>query len=256
VVSDLLDRLSGFVELDQLVSIEVTSCRQNPVFVYDFTTLSSTYIADGIYVHNCRCRVLPVTSITDELEAEDRAAGVVRSGVEFVDDIPKQRPREPRAAYVRRMKDLGYSVTKTAGPSGERWYRKRTETRAESVPDWMSELAKRNSPADRLSLQEQLGGNRAGAQRAEYFRRQIQQGVSPQDALVNITRKVADSDLRTWRPVSELRRRDPSIGQAEPILSERQKKALARLRARDAAAGRSTGSRDPLSRIPAPRRGY
>jgi hypothetical protein len=225
--------------------------------IKDGTVVSERSKLPRIPLHvNCRCRVLPETETSRLLAAQDKAEGVTRSGVEFVANIPPKKKNEPQASYVRRMHDLGYSTTKSAGPSGERWYRKRVETKADSVPDWMGELARRDSPADRLSLQEQMGGNAAGAQRAEFFRRQVANGVDPQDALVGITRKIGDSNMRTWVPVSTLRQRDPAIAEASPVLSQRQEREMGRLRARDSAAGRRTGSRDPLSRIPPPRRGY
>jgi hypothetical protein len=113
----------------------------------------------------------------------------------------------------------------------------------------MGELARRNNQADQLSLQEQMGGGQAGAQRAEYFRRQVAKGVAPQDALVDITRKIGDSNMRTWKPVATLRQRMPEIKAAQPILSPRQVKELAKARRR--------GNPTPALRdIPRPRRGY
>jgi hypothetical protein len=198
---------------------------------------------------NCRCSVLPETETTRQLEEEDAAAGVTRSAVGYTRDIPKQRPGEKRSDYVRRMKDQGYSITKTAGPSGERWYRKRMQTRADSVPAWLEEQAKRGNADDLLSLQEHFGGNNAGAQRAAYFRKRVLAGANAQDVLVDITRKVGSSGMRTWVPVASLRRRMPEIKEAQPILSPRQAKELAKARRR--------GNPSPALRdIPAPRRGY
>jgi hypothetical protein len=258
--------------------------------IKDGTVVEERSQLPAIPLHvNCRCRVLPITETARILAAEDKAAGVTRSGVEFVADIPPKQKGEPQAAYVRRMHDLGYATTKSGSPSGERWYRKRVETKADNVPDWMGELARRNNQADQLSLQEQFGGNAAGAQRAEYFRRQVAKGVAPQDALVGITRKIGDSNLRTWVPVATLRQRMPEIKAAQPILSPRQVKELGRvsssspvvkrlekqlaeakqqaaidgdtlaveqLAERLQAAQAAARSKPQLSRIPRPRRGY
>ena len=179
---------------------------------------------------SCRCRVLPVTAT--ELELRRSGEGLSKgSGMEYVTSIPPQKPNEPRAAYVRRMHDLGYGISPQSGPSGEKWFVRRTPTKADSVAEWAGELAKRNTPSDRITLQEYLGGNAAGSQRAEFLRRRIAAGEDPRTAVVNLSRKVEGSDLRTWKPVADLRREMPEIKQVEPILSKRQAAVAARMEA-------------------------
>ncbi len=48
---------AGLVELDNVISVEIGARHEIPV--YDFSTLSGAYLADGIVVHNCRCYLLP-----------------------------------------------------------------------------------------------------------------------------------------------------------------------------------------------------
>lgn len=58
VLGQLLDTCSGVVTPTQVVQIKIESVA-HPVPVYDFTTQSSSYIAGGIFTHNCRCFLSP-----------------------------------------------------------------------------------------------------------------------------------------------------------------------------------------------------
>ena len=58
VFSQLLDTCSGVIASTKVVQVEIESIA-HPVPVYDFTTQSSTYIAGGVFTHNCRCYLAP-----------------------------------------------------------------------------------------------------------------------------------------------------------------------------------------------------
>jgi len=58
MLRQLLDTGASFVKPTKVVQIDRTSSA-HPVPVYDFTTQSSTYIAAGLFVHNCRCYLAP-----------------------------------------------------------------------------------------------------------------------------------------------------------------------------------------------------
>lgn len=55
----------GLVELDNVVSVQIEARHDVPV--YDFTTLSGAYFADGILTHNCRCYVVPAKWRDDDM---------------------------------------------------------------------------------------------------------------------------------------------------------------------------------------------
>lgn len=238
VGGDRLDALAGLVKLDQLVSIEVSSCRHNPVWVYDFTTLSSTYTAASLITHNCRCQLLPETATTKALR--EREGGRERvTAVELTDQKPPaQKPGQTRAQYRAELRDRGWFISQGRGPSGERWYRKRVERSGESVTDWLGSLATAttNKRSAAVSLQEAMGGS---ARRAEYFSRLVNKGVPPRQALDQLIRKVnGDKFDRSWIPIKDLPGVD-DIPQQKKIPSPRQRRAIA--------AGRPAGP---------PRRGY
>lgn len=58
MLRQLLDTGASFVTPTKVVQVDCDASR-HPVPVYDFTTQSSSYIADGIFVHNCRCYLAP-----------------------------------------------------------------------------------------------------------------------------------------------------------------------------------------------------
>lgn len=58
MLRQLLDTGARFVKSTKVVQIDRTSSAHS-VPVYDFTTKSSTYIAAGLFVHNCRCYLAP-----------------------------------------------------------------------------------------------------------------------------------------------------------------------------------------------------
>ena len=244
----------------------------------------------------CRCQILPVTATELELrkDGDSLTQRETVTGVEFTNQKPPaQRPGETRAQYRSRMSDEGWFLTKGRGPSGERWNRRRVERQGQDAADWLASLAKAktNKRSAQLSLQEFFGSSsQAGAQRAAYFTSQIQKGVKPKDALNNMLREVGGNVRQTrWIPVAELRKINPRIEGVAPVLSERQQRELAKRRSEatsrevkrlerqlreaqqqaridgdtipvevlkeDLARARARGS-VPLSRIPAPRRGY
>jgi hypothetical protein len=49
--------MPGLVKLDDVSSVQIELRHDVPV--YDFSTLSGAYLAEGILVHNCRCYMLP-----------------------------------------------------------------------------------------------------------------------------------------------------------------------------------------------------
>ena len=193
----------------------------------------------------CRCNILPVTAT--ELALRESGDSIrsreTITAVEFTNTPPpKQRKSETQAQYRRRMQDDGIFLTKKRGQSGEMQYRRRVVRQGEDVTDWLGSMAKAKTDksAAALSLQEYFGGNRAGAQRARYFTVQVQQGANPRDALNNMLRQVGgNGNSSRWVPVTKLRQLNPAIEDAKPILSTRQRTAVA--------AGRNPGK---------PRRGY
>lgn len=194
----------------------------------------------------CRCQILGVTATELLLREEGNSIRSRESvvSVEFTDQPPPpQRPGETRAQYSARMRDEGIFLTKGRAPSGEMQWRRRVVRRAgQDAPEWLASMARATSDkkAAALSLQEFFQGNRAGAQRAAYFVSQIQKGADPRDALNNMLRQVGGNPKQTqFIPVAKLRKLNPSIEDATPILSARQK--------RYAKANVSA---------PAPRRGY
>lgn len=196
--------------------------------------------------YSCRCNILPITAT--ELALRE-SGDSIRSreqvvAVEFTNQPPpKQRAGESRAQYRARMRDEGIFLSKGRAPSGEMQWRRRVVRQGGQDPtDWLASMAKAstNKKSAALSLQEFFGGNAAGAQRAAYFTRQIQKGKDPRDALQGMLRQVGgNANQSRFVPVAELRKLNPAIDQAEPVLSVRQRKA--------AAAGRPAGP---------PRRGY
>lgn len=79
-LGNLFNALPGEIELDDVVAVEVDSRHEVPV--YDFSTLSGAYLANGILVHNCRCFAVPANWRRDDMTTP--------SG----DTIPAQRPAE------------------------------------------------------------------------------------------------------------------------------------------------------------------
>ena len=57
LLRELVDANAGQVALDDVISIETEA--RHDVTVYDFSTLSGAYFANGIIAHNCRCYLLP-----------------------------------------------------------------------------------------------------------------------------------------------------------------------------------------------------
>lgn len=56
-LSDLVLAQPGAVQLDDVQVVKIEAKHDVPV--YDFSTLSGAYLADGIVVHNCRCYLVP-----------------------------------------------------------------------------------------------------------------------------------------------------------------------------------------------------
>jgi hypothetical protein len=56
-LGDLIEAMPGLVKLDDVSSVQIELRHDVPV--YDFSTLSGAYLAEGILVHNCRCYMLP-----------------------------------------------------------------------------------------------------------------------------------------------------------------------------------------------------
>ncbi len=56
-LGDLIEAMPGLVKLDDVSSVQIELRHDVPV--YDFSTLSGAYLAEGILVHNCRCYLLP-----------------------------------------------------------------------------------------------------------------------------------------------------------------------------------------------------
>lgn len=57
LLSDGLDRFAAFVQASEVVEINRQFYSSH---VYDLTSLSGAYIAEGIVTHNCRCTMVPV----------------------------------------------------------------------------------------------------------------------------------------------------------------------------------------------------
>lgn len=58
IISDLLDRHSGLVEVQKVVGVDVNPSYHG--YIYDFQTLSTLCIGNGVVTSNCRCAVIPV----------------------------------------------------------------------------------------------------------------------------------------------------------------------------------------------------
>ena len=198
----------------------------------------------------CRCQVLPHTATAQELEAEEAGKLKTLSGVELTTQKPPpQRPKEPRSAYLKRMGEEGWFMTKGRAPSGELYWRRRIEqqtTGGQNVSDYLGMLVDRRKVdplGSATTLQEYWGGGRAGARRATVFTRLVDGGMDPRDAMQQLFRREGNSALRTLVPVRDLADRYPQWAEAldgvKPILSPRQ----AKLRAQGKPLGR-------------PRRGY
>lgn len=245
--------------------------------------------------YSCRCNILPVTAT--ELRLREQGDSIRSrekvTAVEFTNQPPPpQRPGESRAQYRARMRDEGIFLSKGRAPSGElQWRRRVVRQSGQDATDWLGTLAKAEGDkrSAALSLQEYFGGNRAGAQRAAYFTREVRKGRDPRDALQGMIRNVGGNANQTrFVPVAELRRINPKISEAVAILSPRQEKAVAKLQARTSKRIRDlerqlkqakheagiqgddgrvealeeqlsrarTRGKALLSKIPAPRRGY
>lgn len=60
MIGQLVRARAGLVTTDEVVEINVDS-EGHDGYVYDLTTLSGMYVANGILTHNCRCDLAPVT---------------------------------------------------------------------------------------------------------------------------------------------------------------------------------------------------
>lgn len=60
MLRQLVGACPGLVTADEILDIEVDPARHD-AFVYDLTTLSGMYVANGILTHNCRCALSPIT---------------------------------------------------------------------------------------------------------------------------------------------------------------------------------------------------
>jgi hypothetical protein len=65
---DCVDAFTGLVTTNQVVNIEVNT--EAHVEVFDVTTLSGSYFADGILTHNCRCYLAPYSDNVWEVDPE------------------------------------------------------------------------------------------------------------------------------------------------------------------------------------------
>ncbi len=104
VFSECLDTFAELIELDEVVSVEVDSSGQG-VPVYDFTTLSSTYIANDLLTHNCRCQVVAVNPD----RAADVRTGIVISTSEFSASNPqtyKTKVKVDGTKYYRQARNI------------------------------------------------------------------------------------------------------------------------------------------------------
>jgi hypothetical protein len=195
--------------------------------------------APTIPIHaNCRCQLIGETATSKALREQEGGREKI-SHVELTDQAPPERIKgETKANYRKRMADGGWFITKGRGPSGERWYRRRVDRPGETAVEWLGSLAKdpTNRRSANVTMQEFFGS----PQRADFFQRQIDQGVSPHTAWDRLVRRDNESGrVLGWKPVAKLRRLDPDIKDAGLIRSPRERKALA--------AGRNPGP---------PRRGY
>ena len=210
---------------------------------------------------NCRCQVLPLSATSLAMEKQEalrlKAGGKPepRYAVELTTQPPpKQRPKEPRAAYLRRMGDEGWFITKGRAPSGERYWRRRVElTRVQPngdgrVSDFLATLvdrgvARKDVSGARATLQEYFGGGPGGAKRALVFSRRVRQGTDPQEAMLDLFRRTGEASQRKLVPVAELADRFPEFAEAMENVRRVYSPRQAKLRAQ----GRPVGK---------PRRGY
>ena len=68
LLAQCFDRHASFIDLDEVVSVDVKSFRG---YLYDLQTLSTLYSGNGYIISNCRCTLLRVTDIYDYLDATE-----------------------------------------------------------------------------------------------------------------------------------------------------------------------------------------
>ena len=76
LLRDLVLAHAGAVELDNVVNVQVDT--KSHVTVYDFSTLSGAYFAEGILTHNCRCYLIPQDWYENEERIVDGDKGEAR----------------------------------------------------------------------------------------------------------------------------------------------------------------------------------
>jgi hypothetical protein len=59
LLSELIDARPCGIALDDVIDVKIEA--RHDVEVFDFSTVSGAYIADGIVTHNCRCNPVPIT---------------------------------------------------------------------------------------------------------------------------------------------------------------------------------------------------
>ena len=196
----------------------------------------------------CRCQCLPVTQTQALMEASgDDVAGGIRTGVVLTNEKPPaQGPKEPRAAYNKRLHAEGWALSKRKGPSGELYHWRRMEWKGTdgTTADFLGHVARDKSidaTSRALTLQEYFGTGAAGAKRASVFTRLVKTGEDPHAALMGLMRQ-GNGGMRVFVKADDLAKKWPewaeAIDSVKPIRSVRQQKALA--------AGR------PMARRPRP----
>jgi hypothetical protein len=65
---DCVDAFPSLVTTDEVVNVEINTLAH--VEVFDLTTLSGSYFANGILTHNCRCYLAPYSENTTDIDPE------------------------------------------------------------------------------------------------------------------------------------------------------------------------------------------
>lgn len=183
---------------------------------------------------SCRCLRIPVTE--GEMVRRARGEGLIDtpgSATELVgvDEMPiKRRDGETQRQYIRRLNETSpKGIRWFAQPkniNGKRYYaRGRDLRKAGSVADW---LADPKTPL--ASLQEAMGGGRAGVARAKWFQAQVAKGVPPQKAYADLlswkgmtNRTVGKAQLARFKPLADVPGASRFVGDpARPIARRRQ----------------------------------
>ena len=116
-----ITRLSRFIELDNIVSIQITACHG---YVYDFQSISSLLLCNGILVSNCRCRPIAYfrKRTKEEIIESERIKAWAEEKPWETPGTPAESPDEVAEALIDDIipKKMAYPGSKIERPKLER----------------------------------------------------------------------------------------------------------------------------------------